>query len=102
MLLTWIQKNFYITCHEFEDGVQSLLEDQSLMQPNNLLFHDISNPTFYDNEPSTHIGDINTGSAFQMAHTKYRVVCQLCRMTVQLNVFYYGNKQDLSKSCHTD
>ena len=33
---------------------------------------------------------------------KYRVYCQLLRLTVQLNVSYYDNKQDHSKSSHTD
>ena len=32
----------------------------------------------------------------------YRVGSQLLTMTVQLNVYYYGNKQDHSKSIHTD
>src|SRR3989337_1715093 len=32
----------------------------------------------------------------------YRVGSQLLTITVQLNVSYYGNKQDHSKSSHTD
>ena len=34
--------------------------------------------------------------------TMYRVESQLLRMTVQLNVYYCGNKQDHTKSSHTD
>ena len=31
----------------------------------------------------------------------YRVETKLLRMTVQLNVYYYGNKEDHSKPSHT-
>jgi hypothetical protein len=62
--------NVSIVCHDFKQCLYSILNDESLVKPSNLLF-DINNPFQIPDQRHMVIGDINTGSVYRKAFSYY-------------------------------